>query len=66
MRTTTTLPSLALAGAIALGAVACGQQADPTGESTEQMSEDMDDEMTEDMDEEMDDEMTEDMTDGNG
>lgn len=56
MRTARTLTSLALAGAVALGAVACGDDTDPTGESgTEPMTEEMDEEMTEEMTEEMDD-----------
>lgn len=57
MRATRTLPSLALAGALALGAVACGDDADPAGESgDEPMTEEMTDDMTED-------DMTEEMTD---
>lgn len=62
MRATRTLPSLALAGVLALGTAACGGDAEPAGESGEEgMTEDMTEDMTE---EEMDDDMGDDeMTD---
>lgn len=58
MHATRTLPSLALAAALALGAAACGDEADPAGGAgDEEMTEEgMTEEMTEDMTDEMTDE----------